>query len=61
MFPAGMSEAGVAAVRPDGMAEADVSDAMISLADKSLLQPQDGGRRMRMLETIPGLRPRTTR
>ncbi len=52
VFPAGITTAAADAVRPDGIASEDVADLLASLVDKSLLQPLDGGRRTRMLETI---------
>ncbi|HEU5266472.1 MAG TPA: BTAD domain-containing putative transcriptional regulator [Jatrophihabitans sp.] len=50
VFPSGVTVRSASAVcdaDPD-----DVADLLASLIDKSLLQPGDGGRRMRMLETI---------
>jgi predicted ATPase/DNA-binding SARP family transcriptional activator len=50
VFPSGITAASAIAVcdlHPD-----DAADLLASLIDKSLLQPVDGGRRMRMLETI---------
>ena len=52
VFPAGITTAAATAVRPADVAAEDVPDVIASLVDKSLLQPVDGGRRMRMLETI---------
>ena len=52
VFPAGITTAAAIAVRPDEVAAEDVPDLIASLVDKSLLQPVDGGRRVRMLETI---------
>jgi predicted ATPase/DNA-binding SARP family transcriptional activator len=48
VFPSGVTETSAAAVCDVD----DVPDLLASLIDKSLLQPVDGGRRMRMLETI---------
>ncbi|MGH3167596.1 MAG: BTAD domain-containing putative transcriptional regulator [Trebonia sp.] len=50
VFPAGATPAAVAAVC--GFPGDDVDDLLSSLVDKSLLQPVDGGVRLRMLETI---------
>jgi predicted ATPase len=67
VFPAGAAPASVAAVCADGqladgqladghgdaeITAADADELLLSLADKSLLQPLDDGRRLRMLETI---------
>jgi predicted ATPase/DNA-binding SARP family transcriptional activator len=63
VFPAGATAEAVAEVcaRPDGagggdlddkLAGEDIDELLSSLADKSLLQPVDGGARLRMLETI---------
>ncbi len=50
VFAAGVTEHSAAAVVD--LDPVDLADLLASLADKSLLQPVDGGRRMRMLETI---------
>ncbi len=50
VFPSGVTRASAAAVC--AIDQTDVDDLLGSLIDKSLLQPVDGGRRMRMLETI---------
>jgi predicted ATPase/DNA-binding SARP family transcriptional activator len=50
VFPSGVTAASASAVSDVDAAE--VPDLLASLIDKSLLQPIDGGRRMRMLETI---------
>jgi predicted ATPase/DNA-binding SARP family transcriptional activator len=50
VFPSGVTITSASAVcdaDPD-----DIEDVLASLIDKSLLQPVDGGRRLRMLETI---------
>ncbi|WP_460605712.1 BTAD domain-containing putative transcriptional regulator [Jatrophihabitans fulvus] len=52
VFPAGITSASATAVHPDGVPADEVEDILASLIDKSLLQPIDGGRRLRMLETI---------
>lgn len=52
VFPAGVTARSAAAVHPDAPPEYVAEDVLASLADKSLLQPVEGGRRMRMLETI---------
>jgi predicted ATPase len=63
VFPAGATAEAVAEVcaRPgdpaddrldDKLAAEDIDELLSSLADKSLLQPVDGGARLRMLETI---------
>jgi predicted ATPase/DNA-binding SARP family transcriptional activator len=49
VFPAGATPQAVAAVCGD---QSDPDDLLSSLVDKSLLQPVDGGARLRMLETI---------
>ncbi|HET8583705.1 MAG TPA: BTAD domain-containing putative transcriptional regulator [Jatrophihabitans sp.] len=48
IFPSGVTAASASAVCD----VPDAADLLASLIDKSLLQPIDGGRRMRMLETI---------
>ncbi len=50
VFPSGVTT--VSAVAITDVDAADVPDLLASLIDKSLLQPVDGGRRLRMLETI---------
>jgi predicted ATPase/DNA-binding SARP family transcriptional activator len=50
VFPSGVTASSATAVTDVDPAE--VPDLLASLIDKSLLQPIDGGRRMRMLETI---------
>ncbi|MDT4914391.1 MAG: hypothetical protein QOC66_3519 [Pseudonocardiales bacterium] len=50
VFPSGVTSASARAIADVDSAE--VPDLLASLIDKSLLQPIDGGRRMRMLETI---------
>ena len=50
VFPSGVTADTATAVTD--VDAADVPDLLASLIDKSLLQPIDGGRRMRMLETI---------
>jgi len=50
VFPSGITAASAAAVC--GLHRDEAADLLASLIDKSLLQPVDGGRRMRMLETI---------
>lgn len=53
VFPAGATQAAVAAVCADGELTADEADELLSsLVDKSLLQPLADGMRLRMLETI---------
>ncbi|HEX3958418.1 MAG TPA: BTAD domain-containing putative transcriptional regulator [Trebonia sp.] len=63
VFPAGATAEAAAEVcaRPGGLADdglddklagEDIDELLSSLADKSLLQPVDGGTRLRMLETI---------
>jgi predicted ATPase/DNA-binding SARP family transcriptional activator len=53
VFPAGATVASATAVCVDADVPADdVADLLASLVDKSLLQPVDGGGRVRMLETI---------
>ncbi|HEY6790646.1 MAG TPA: hypothetical protein VI365_25395, partial [Trebonia sp.] len=63
VFPAGATAEAAAQVcaRPGGLADdglddklagEDIDELLSSLADKSLLQPVDGGTRLRMLETI---------
>jgi predicted ATPase/DNA-binding SARP family transcriptional activator len=49
VFPAGATPEAVAEVCGD---QRDTDDLLSSLVDKSLLQPADGGARLRMLETI---------
>jgi predicted ATPase/DNA-binding SARP family transcriptional activator len=49
VFPAGATPEAVAEVCGD---QRDTDDLLSSLVDKSLLQPVDGGARLRMLETI---------
>ena len=49
VFPAGATPEAVASVCGD---QGDTDDLLSSLVDKSLLQPVDDGRRLRMLETI---------
>jgi predicted ATPase/DNA-binding SARP family transcriptional activator len=49
IFPAGATRDAVAAVCGD---LGDIDELLSSLVDKSLLQPVDGGARLRMLETI---------
>jgi predicted ATPase/DNA-binding SARP family transcriptional activator len=50
VFPSGVTnDSAIAITDVDAL---EVSDLLASLIDKSLLQPVDGGRRMRMLETI---------
>ncbi len=50
VFPGGVTQDSAAAISDVELS--DVPDVLASLVDKSLLQPVDGGRRMRMLETI---------
>jgi tetratricopeptide (TPR) repeat protein len=50
VFPSGITADSAMAVTD--VDAADVPDLLASLIDKSLLQPVDGGRRVRMLETI---------
>ncbi|HVU90777.1 MAG TPA: BTAD domain-containing putative transcriptional regulator, partial [Jatrophihabitans sp.] len=50
VFPSGVTADSAAAVC--GRPRDEVADLLASLVDKSLLQPADGGRRLRMLETI---------
>ncbi|WP_375478869.1 BTAD domain-containing putative transcriptional regulator [uncultured Jatrophihabitans sp.] len=50
VFPSGITADSAGAVAD--LDELAVGDLLASLLDKSLLQPVDGGRRMRMLETI---------
>jgi predicted ATPase/DNA-binding SARP family transcriptional activator len=53
VFPAGATQAAVAAVCADGELSAGAADELLSsLVDKSLLQPLADGTRLRMLETI---------
>ena len=56
VFPAGATPDAVAAVcgraGSDRDRTSDIDDLLSSLVDKSLLQPVDGGARLRMLETI---------
>jgi predicted ATPase/DNA-binding SARP family transcriptional activator len=54
VFPAGATPEAVAAVCGDqlGAGQLDAGELLSSLVDKSLLQPVDGGARLRMLETI---------
>ena len=53
VFPAGATVDSATAVCVDADVPAeDVADLLASLVDKSLLQPVDGGERVRMLETI---------
>lgn len=50
VFPSGITATSAAAV--SDVPAPEVSDLLASLVDKSLLHPVDGGRRLRMLETI---------
>jgi predicted ATPase/DNA-binding SARP family transcriptional activator len=53
VFPAGATTASATAVCADeSVPVLDVADLLASLVDKSLLQPVDGGTRLRTLETI---------
>jgi predicted ATPase/DNA-binding SARP family transcriptional activator len=54
VFPAGATPEAVAEVcgDPGGSGQDSTDDLLSSLVDKSLLQPIDGGTRLRMLETI---------